>query len=107
MALGGGQVGAARGVVAGVRLDMGPDHRPDREHEGQGGQALAQPRALAAGGLVQPGVQHPAGGVAPSPEVEVHQQEGEVVLDVDVRQPVIELDAVEEDRSPALQEDVA
>ena len=85
---------------------MRAHHRPDRQHEGQDGQALPEPLALPPGGLVEPGIQHPAGGVAPVAEVEVHQQEGKVVLDVDVRQPVIELDAVEEDRATVLQQDI-
>ena len=106
MAKGGGQVGPAPFVVAGIGLDVGAHHRPDGEHEGQDGQALPETVALPPGGLVEPGVQHPAGGVAPVAEVEVHQQEGKVVLDVDVRQAVIELDAVEEDWATVLQQDV-
>ena len=46
------------------------------------------------------------GRVAPAAELQVHHQEGQIVLDVDLRQDVVELDAVEDNRR-ILEEDVA
>ena len=74
---------------------MGPDRGTDRLEQGQRRQAVHPGDGEAAPGLVEPCIQHPVGRLPAGPVREVHEQEGDVVRDVDLAQRRSELDAVE------------
>ena len=57
--------------------------------------------------LVQIAAQHPHGPGPIAPEQQVHQQEGNVILDIDVAELIIELDTVKGHRLIILEEDIA
>ena len=74
--------------------------RHDRK-SGSSGNAVAVP------GLVHPDVEQHVRVPAQLPAPHVHQQEGEIVEDVDAGNLVVELDGVEERRAPVDEADVA
>ncbi len=86
------QIGDRRALPVARRLHMRPDHRPQREERRQA------PRQRRVAGARDVAVEHPVGRRPAEPVVEVHQQEGEIVAEVDRRQRLVELQRVERHR---------
>ena len=100
-------IGACRNRVIAVGTDMSAHARPHRQHQRQRGETFPDFSRKAPARLIQIGRQRPDRSVLPVPECKVHQQEREVVLNVQVRQNVAELDAIEQHCPLALEQDVA
>ncbi len=82
-------------------FDLGPDGCADREEQWQQSTAVIVP------GLIEIRVEKLDRALLQVTMAEIHQEEGQIVEDIDRGQRLVELEAIEEHRVPVLEEDVA